>query len=249
MDKDDKVMSFIYVLFKCDHKVIVCYGGTMLSELLFLDILALDYFINKQLKERNLNSFQLMLGYRDYKVIRIPVVVNMRKTPHVLVCGLSNCGKSKMIEYAVKDKRCVLINVFPQDFRNILAPRIVGNAYILDYFNSLLKNIKNNKEPLYLVVDEMLVLCMNKAITKAILDILAVGRHYNVFLVGITQNATKENLKFKDLFNVRVCFRQVEQSSYNVVLGYTPEKKIKKQRQFYLYADYIARGSTYSINS
>lgn len=222
----------------------------MFKELLFMvDVFTLDFLINKQLNNRNLSPYQLVLGYRDYKVLRVPIVVDMKKTPHMLVCGLSNCGKTKMIEYTVRNKKCVLINVFPQDFRNIVALRILGNAYILDYLNTLLKDIQSNKEPLYLVIDEMLVLCMDKAITKAILDILSVGRHYNVFLIGITQTATKENLKFKDLFNVRVCFRQVEESSYRVVLGYSPEKKIKKQRQFYVYSDFVARGSTYTINS
>lgn len=220
----------------------------MLKELLFLDILTLNYFVNKLLKDRNLSPYQLRLGYKDYKVLRVPIIVNMKKTPHILVCGLSNCGKSKMIQYAIQDKNCVLINVFKDDFKNINAPRICGNSCILEYLNTLLENIQSNSEPLYLVVDEMLVLCMDKAITKAILDILAVGRHYNVFLIGITQTATKENLKFKDLFNVRICFRQVEESSYRVVLGYSPTKKIKKQRQFYVYSDFIARGNTYTIN-
>lgn len=220
----------------------------MLKELLFLDILALDYFINKHLNNRNLSPYQLVLGYRDYKVLRVPIVADMKKTPHLLVCGLSNCGKSRMIEYAIKDKNCVLINVFKDDFKNINAPRICGNSCILEYLNTLLENIQSNSEPLYLVIDELLILCMDKTIVKLILDILAVGRHYNVFLIGITQNATKENLKFKDLFNVRICFRQVEDSAYRTILGYTPLKKIKKQRQFYVYSDFIARGNTYTVN-
>lgn len=222
----------------------------MLIEFLFLaDIFALDYLVNKQLKNRKLNSYQLMLGYRDFKVLRIPIVVDMRKTPHLLVCGLSNCGKSRMVEYSIRNKRCVLLNAFENDFRWVTAPRVVGNSNILSYLNTLLKNMKFNKEPLYLIFDELLVLCLDKAISNAILDLLAVGRHYNIFVIGISQIGTKENLKFKDLFNTRICFRQVEDSAYKTVLGYMPAKKISEQRQFYIYANFVARGNTYTINS
>ena len=59
---------------------------------------------------------------------------------------------------------------------------------------------------------------MDKGITKAITDLLAIGRHYNIFLVGISQQGTKESVKFKDLFNSRICFSQVEESSYRSVI-------------------------------
>lgn len=100
---------------------------------------------------------------------------------------------------------------------------------------------------MYIVIDELLVLCIDKNITKMIADLLAIGRHYNVFIIGISQQGTKEAVKFKDLFNARVCFRQVEESAYRSVLGYSPEDKQLKKREFYLYSDEINRGYTYSI--
>lgn len=218
--------------------------------ILFADILGLDYFINKKLYDRKLNDYQLLLGYRDFFVLRVPVVVDMSVTPHLFVCGLSGNGKTKMIENAIKDKHVVLINTFQGDFKNIAAPRILGNENILKYLNNLLVNIKSNKrnKPLYLVIDELLVLCIDKSITKVIMDILAVGRHYNIYLIGISQIGTKEAVKFKDLFNARVCFRQVEESSYRSVLGYSPEKKNLRKRQFYLYGTKILKGFTYTVN-
>ena len=91
------------------------------------------------------------------------------------------------------------------------------------------------------------MLCIDSKITKAIMDILAVGRHYNVYIIGISQLGTKETVKFKDLFNTRVCFRQVEESSYRAVLGYSPEERDLQKRQFLFYSDTLGMGHTYDV--
>lgn len=224
----------------------------MLEGLIFIaDIAALDYLLDQKLKNKEVGPYELRVGYRDFIVFRKPIIINMKATPHLFVCGLSGSGKSKMVEYAVKDKNVVLLNVFPEDFKSITARRIIGNDEILEYLTNLLKDMKGSKKrdtPLYVVVDELLVLCMDKAITKAIMDILAIGRHYNIYLIGISQTGTKESVKFKDLFNARICFRQVEESAYRTILGYSPEKKNLKHREFYLYSDRIERGYTYTIS-
>lgn len=224
----------------------------MLFEALFIsDVLALSYLINKKINNKPLDDYSLRLGYKDLKVFYKPIVVDMRITPHLLVSGLSGNGKTKMVEYAINHKKCVLINAFSNDFKTVKADRIIGNDKILNYFKGLLNSMKLRDEkskPFYVVIDELLVLCMDKNITAAITDLLAIGRHYNVFIVGISQIGTKENIKFKDLFNSRVCFRQVEESSYRAVLGYAPEEKQLHKREFYLYSDKIERGYTYTIN-
>lgn len=223
----------------------------MIGEILLgLDLLAFRYVNNKRLMEKIVGDYELKVGYKDIFFCKKPIVVNMRITPHLFVCGLSGSGKSKMIEFAVQNKNVVLINAFEDDFRSIKGIRVLGNDNILEFLKGLLDSLKERKKtdrPLYVVIDELLVLCIDKAITKAITDILAIGRHYNVFLIGISQIGTKESVKFKDLFNARICFKQVEESSYRAILGYTPEDKQLRRREFYLYSDRIDRGYTYTI--
>lgn len=155
-------------------------------------------------------------------------------------------GKSKCVEYAIKNKNCVLLNVFHEDFKTVNAPRINDIEQILEFLETI-KHVYNNK-PLYIVIDEMLVLCMNKKINKAILDLLATGRHYNIFLIGIAQRGTKQDIPFKDLFNARLTFRQVEQSSYASILGCYPDDNLQlSNRQFVLFSDNIYKGKTYDI--
>jgi DNA segregation ATPase FtsK/SpoIIIE-like protein len=205
--------------------------------------------ISDQLKNKGKNikltNKQLLVGYenKNYQ----PVIIDMGITAHLFVCGLSQCGKSRMIEFAIKDKNVVLLNVFGEDFNSIKAERVNGTKEIKEYLNELIAEPYFREEPLYIVIDEMLVLCMNKDVTQAITDLLAIGRHYNIFVIGISQTGTKETVKFKDLFNARICFRQVEESAYRTVLGYSPEIKDLKPRQFHLYSDKLAFGCTYDI--
>lgn len=206
--------------------------------------------IRKYLK-KPAGEYELKIGYENMLLFPKPLIVNMKLTPHCFICGLSNSGKTCMVEYAMRGKNVILINAFEDDFKSIRCRRIIGNDNILKFFQNLLENMKNRRKdekPLYLVIDELLVLCIDKAITKAIQDILAIGRHYGVYIIGICQLGTKESVKFKDLFNVRVCFRQVEESSYRAILGYSPEDTKLNMREFYLYSDRIARGYTYTIN-
>lgn len=196
-------------------------------------------------------DYELKVGYKNMVAFKKPIIADMRVTPHLFVCGLSGNGKTKMVEYAIQNKKCVLINAFKKDFKTIEATRVIGNNKVLEYLRGLLNSMKLRDEkskPFYVVIDELLVLCMDKNIANAITDILAIGRHYNIFLIGISQIGTKEVVKFKDLFNARICFKQVEESSYRTVLGYSPEDTNLKKREFYLYANEIAKGYTYSIN-
>lgn len=220
----------------------------ILNILLFIDLLTIRYLNNKRLEQKGVNQYQLKIGYKDNLIYNKPLIINMKVTPHLFVCGLSGSGKTKMIERSVQGKQVILINVFKDDFTSIESRRINGNNNILRFFHILLENLYKRDVPLYIVIDELLVLCMDKSITKAISDLLAVGRHYNIFLIGISQIGTKESVKFKDLFNARVCFRQVEESSYRSVLGYSPNDKKLNRREFYVYSDEIAKGYTYTIN-
>lgn len=220
----------------------------ILNLLIGADLLLLRYLNNKRLEQKKVDEYQLKLGYKDNLIYQKPLIVDMRITPHLFVCGLSGNGKTKMVENAINSKQVVLVNAFKDDFMNIHSRRINGNDNILRFLESILSNLYVCDIPLYIVIDELLVLCMDKQITNAIMSLLAVGRHFNVFLIGISQQGTKESIKFKDLFNSRVCFKQIEDSAYRNVLGYSPSDKRLNKREFYVYADYVCRGYTYTIS-
>ena len=199
--------------------------------------------LNSSTKE---TEYTLKIGYSG-TFIKKPIVADMRLYPHLLCCGLSNSGKSKCIEYAIKNKQCVLLNAFSDDFISIKCRRIIGNKKILTYLKSLLDNPYKRERPLYIVIDEMLSLCIDKNITKAIMELLAVGRHYNIILIGISQRATATEIPFKNLFNCRMTFRQIESSSYSTILGYSVEDKHLNNREFIIATDKLLRGKTYDL--
>lgn len=222
----------------------------MINELLFLDTVAITMLYNRYINTKELSNYELRVGYKDYLFYKKPIVINMKYTPHIFVSGLSNQGKSKCVEYAVKGKNVVLLNCFKDDFTSLNCDRVNGIENILSYLNKILSELyrrENVEEPLYLVIDELLVLSYDKRISNAIFSILATGKHYNVYVIGISQSGAKESVKFKDLFNTRICFRQVEESSYRTVLGYSPNDKHLIQREFFLYSHETCRGYTYDI--
>ena len=193
------------------------------------------------------DKYSLLIGYQG-KFIKKQIIINMRKTPHLLVCGLSGSGKSKMVENAIRFKiNVVLLNAFEDDFKSVKCTRINGNENILNYLNSLLDNPYKRDIPLFVVIDELLTLSLDKKINKSIIDLLAVGRHYNIYIIGISQRGEKTELPYKNLFNARVCFRQVEESSYRSILGFSPKDLKLKHREFYVYSDEILRGTTYDV--
>ena len=193
------------------------------------------------------NGNMLTVGY-EKGLFRKPIIVDMNVTPHLLCCGLSGQGKSKCIEYAVRGKDVVLLNAFEDDFKSIKARRIIGNENILHYLETLVREPYKRNKPLYIVIDELLVCCMDKKISNAIKDLLAIGRHYNVFVIGIAQRGTKTDLSFKDLFNARMTFRQVEESSYRAILGVSVEERNLKKREFIIMSDDVYYGKSYDIN-
>lgn len=197
-------------------------------------------------RNKELDEYMLQVGYSG--ILRKQIIVNFRTTPHLLVCGLSGQGKSKMVESAIKFKKnVILLNVFEDDFTSIKSRRINEVGEILIFLKALLEDKKKYDEPIYVVIDELLTLSMNKKVNTAISELLAVGRHYNIFVIGICQRGEKTELSYKNLFNARICFRQVEESSYRAVLGYSPVNKTLNHREFYIYSDVIEKGKTYDL--
>ena len=190
------------------------------------------------------SEYTLKLGYN---ILHIPIIVDMKRLPHLLIVGLSNSGKSKIAEYALRGKDCILLNTFKDDFKSLKSRRIIGNDKILSYLQNTLNNIYYRDHPFFIVIDEILVLSKDKKINTAIQDLLSIARHYNIFLVCISQAGQKECVSYKHLFNCRLCMRMVNSTDYSVVLGVTPKNTTLVQRQFYLLSDDLYKGTSYLL--
>ena len=191
-----------------------------------------------------LQEQQLLLGYNQQGYI----IANMSKYPHLLISGLSNQGKSKMINYMLRnleDKADILIfNGFKDDYKGFTL--VQGTDAIQRRIQAMLEDKTVRTRPLYIVIEEMQIISKNKKLQEQLKEMLSIARHYNIFIVGIIQNATKENCSFKDLFNCRCSFRQIDSSSYQVCLGVSVEKGLE-QREFYFLDTDLVKGYTFNI--
>ena len=191
----------------------------------------------------------LAVGYEKRLFIKKPITIDMNIDSHVLIIGLSNCGKSKLAEGMLQGKSVTIVNAFPEDFPTLKGQRIVGEDKILNYLEHVLDGRTNESKVHYLLIDEMLVLMRNKKIEKALAELLAVARHYNLYIVALGQEGTREVIKCKNLFNVRICMKQLEESSFRTVLGCSVEDRFLKQREFYIVDNQgLRKGKTYDIN-
>ena len=109
-----------------------------------------------------------------------------------------------------------------------------------------MENPYKREKPFFIVIDELLVLSAQKDISRAIMNLLSVARHFNLYLVGVSQRGTKQDLSYKDLFNSRACFRMVDNSSYGAVLGCNIDETLVK-REFLLYSDSVYKGRTFDV--
>lgn len=191
-------------------------------------------------------EFQLELGYKGWNR---KIIADMKKSPHMLVCGLSQQGKTKMVERAIQGKNVILMNAFPKDFTSIEPVERITEIDEMEHMLEYLTSVKENDEPLYVVIDEILELVMsgNKSIQKYITRLLATAAHKRIYIIAISQYAEKEIICNKHLYNTRVCFKMIEDSSYKTVLGYTPDEQILRPRTFHYLTDEKGIGYTYSV--
>lgn len=203
-------------------------------------------YLNKKYTKVDLDEYTLLCGYGK----KGKITISMKTTPHLLITGLSGQGKSRCLKVMLlnlQDKAdIVLCNAFSEDFAKVKARKIYGENNILNYISSLLDNIKKREKTLYIVIEELGTIKDKKLIAK-IQELLCIARHYNIFIIGVIQIATKEELKFKSYFNARLTFRQLDDSAYRVVLGTGLEEKLCK-RQFALISDDLHLGRTYLIS-
>ena len=195
-------------------------------------------------KQVQLQDRELLLGYNQEGYI----IADMGKYPHLLISGLSNQGKSKMIYYMLKNlgdmANILVLNGFKEDYKGFTL--VQGTKAIQRRIEAILKDKEIRIKPLYLILEEMQSINKDKKLQEQLKELLSMGRHYNIYCIGIIQNATKENCSFKDLFNCRCSFRQIDSSSYSVCLGTSVEKGLE-QREFYFLDSNLVKGYTFSI--
>lgn len=203
--------------------------------------------IDKRYHKIKLSNKQLLLGYRG---LFKPLIADMDKTPHVLISGLSNSGKSKCVKAILSNldnADIIIYNSFKEDYKGIKARYINSPGELNNLINQLLEYKEERCKPLYLVLEEMATI-RDKKLKEKLQELLCVARHYNIYLIGVIQIATKESCLFKDLFNTRVSFRQIEDSNYRVVLGVSHNDEVLlNQGEFYLLSDGLYKGKTYII--
>ena len=229
---------YVNKIFGCDKADFTLMDNGALTLSIYKPQDFLDY------KQVQLQDRELLLGYNQQGYI----IANMGKYPHLLISGLSNQGKSKMIYYMLKnleDRANILVlNGFKEDYRGFTL--VQGTKAIQRRIEAILKDKEIRIKPLYLVLEEMQSISKDKKLQEQLKELLSMGRHYNIFVIGIIQNATKENCSFKDLFNCRCSFRQIDSSSYQVCLGTSVEKGLE-QREFYFLDSNLVKGYTFNI--
>lgn len=235
----DNNLDFIIQFFRAFNINLYNSQGYVVFDVVLKDFDDLNYF------DMNLQDNFLCFGY-DLKLD--PVIVDMYKCPHVGVQGLSNCGKSVMVELALrslKNSNIYLVNCFENDFKSISASRIIGDDNIINFLSTISNSYQDKIT--YIVIDEVNVLNRNKTISKLIENLLSQARHFNIYLICIGQLLLKENCPYKQLFNTRVSFKSIDKSSVNSFLNCSIDRIDLSQREFYLYSDSIYFAKTYLI--
>lgn len=222
----------------------------MINELV---ITAGVYYCYKLLRKEeyryiDLPPTKLLIGYDSLKH---KIIADMNICPHMLISGLPNSGKSKCVYIMLKNMRkadVVICGGFKEDYSNLSYREIIGEDKLNIFLDSILDNLYRRETPLYIVLEELGTI-RNKKTKDKIQELLCIARHYNIYIIGIIQIATKENCSFKDLFNTRITFKQIGEQNYRVILGMPIEEEYRQlqQQQFIMLSDKLYNGKTYLI--
>lgn len=207
-----------------------------------------DVFISLYRTKVGISDYELIVGHSQ-NVGKKPITVDLKVFPSFAITGISNCGKSKLVEYMLMNTKLpiVLINAYEDDFKNVNCRRIVEVEAIAEYLDYLL-NEKDNEQPVLVVFDEALTLMSYKNIAKKIHTLLTKNRHKKIYVVAIFQELNKTIVPFKSLFTARLTMRAIQVSDINSALGTTIEDyKPLKNREFILLSDDLYWGKTYDV--
>lgn len=212
------------------------------------------YFCYKLLREEKYNyvdlpNTQLLIGFDKLKRL---IIADMLICPHVLISGLPNSGKSKCVYIILKNLRkanIIIYSGFKEDYKGINYREIIGEDNLNAFLDSILNNLYKREVPLYVVLEELGTI-RNKKTKDKIQELLCVARHYNIYIIGVIQIATKENCSFKDLFNTRIAFKQIGEQNYRVILGMPIEEEYRRlqQQEFIMLSDKLYFGKTYLVD-
>lgn len=223
-------LNFIRDAFKAKDILAINESGRVILKIYLKELQDLTY------EKILLPPTTLLIGYNYDSIITI----DMLKLPHLLISGLSNSGKSCCLNYILKNVKAdnvniTILNAYKNDYPGFT---IINNIKEIELY---LKNILSagiQDKTTYIVIEEMQILNNSKSVSSLCKEVLSYGRHLNVYVIGVIQNANKNSCIFKDLFNNRLSFRQIDSSSFLVALGTsTGLNKNLKQREFYLIAE------------
>lgn len=139
--------------------------------------------------------------------------LDFNETPHVLVAGITNAGKSKLLQCILlsllartspRDLKVYLIDLKNEDllpFRDL--PHVVRYAGMLDEALEILQEVDAEKDAriadperkpyrIVVVLDEMAHLAGNKEASKILEKLATIGRSKWINLIGATQHPTRE---------------------------------------------------------
>ena len=196
----------------------------------------------------DLSPYNVLLGHDENLN---PIHVNMKKCTHIIITGLSGTGKTGMLRTIISNLNnnadVVLCNAFKEDFQGIEIKRFIrGPKDTTIFLKNIYENLYKRDRPLYIIIEELATL-RDATTLKIIYELLCVARHYNIFLIALVQEALKENIKAKSLFNCRVAFRCVDDSGFKSALG-TDFKENLKHREFILRSNEgFIKGKTYTF--
>lgn len=222
----------------------------MLNELLITSTLFFIFILLKteEYKFVELDNTKLLIGYSCFKK---KIIADMIVTPHILVSGLPNQGKSKLIRQMLINLRganIIIYGGFKEDYKGIHYRNLKNEEELNIFLDNILNNLYVRKEPLYVVIEEISTI-RNKKVKEKIQELLCIARHYAIYVIGVIQIATKENCIFKDLFGVRISFKQIGEQNYRVLFGMTIDEKYRNlnQQEFIMLSDRLVHGITYCL--
>ena len=150
-------------------------------------------------------SFPFKKVYWDYK-----------RYYHLIITGVTGVGKSVLCENIVRGRNTVLINTWDSEFISLPnAKRINDKDSIISFF----KCLPNNTEEVFVVIDELASLMVDKEIAKEINLALQYSRHWLVHIIGITPRVLAKEVQCKALFPCRITGRLLQESDYRTALG------------------------------